>query len=306
MTPPASVVITGANGFVGRYVVRAVARAGASAAGVVRSDSAAQVVEAAGGEVARVAGLGADELRGAIEGAQAVVHLAQIGAERGSATYEEVNVGGTQAVVDACRCVGVGRVVFLSGLGVAHYGIWPRCTNPYFLSKLAAEACLLRSGLEVAILRPSYILGPGGELVADLLGQMKTGRVEQVGDGRHRMQPIAVEDAADLVATLATGVWGADAPHRVFDLVGPEALSLRAFTERVARVAGAYDYVVEELSEQDADRRARAGGYRGMLPDELDCMLCDEVGDAAPLETVLGRPLRSLDAVLREAMASVG
>ena len=112
------------------------------------------------------------------------------------------------------------------------------------------------------------------------------------------MQPVAVADAADVVAALATGTWGPGQLHRVFDLVGPEALSLRAFTQRVARRAGIRDYAVEELSEEEADRRSRAGGYPGMLPDELDCMLCDEIGEASPLEALLGRGLRPLDAVL--------
>lgn len=289
------VVITGANGFVGRQVVRALVDTGVLVAGLVRSDSAARVVEGAGGEPIVIDALRADVLTDAFEGAQAVVHLAQIGAERHGASYEAVNVEGTSGVAAACRRVGVGRVVFLSGLGVAHYGMRDRCTNPYFLSKLTAESILLRSGVEVAVFRPSYILGGG--LVADLLGQLSAGVVELVGPGGHRMQPVCVDDAAALIARVATD--RAAARHRVFDLVGPEAISLREFVARLAAVARSGEYATREVTEAEADRRARSGGYRGMLPDELDCLLCDEVGAPEPLEALLGRPLLGLDATLR-------
>jgi hypothetical protein len=78
----------------------------------------------------------------------------------------------------------------------------------------------------------------------------------------------------------------------VLDLVGPEPLSFARFLDRLARAARALgrpaDYQVAQVPIEDADEEAAAGGYRGMLPDELDCFLCDEVADHAPLEALLG------------------
>jgi hypothetical protein len=59
---------------------------------------------------------------------------------------------------------------------------------------------------------------------------------------------------------------------------------------------------VREIPIEEADRQARAGGYQGMLPDELDCLLCDEVSDPTPLETLLGRRLLPLDEALAAAV----
>ena len=59
---------------------------------------------------------------------------------------------------------------------------------------------------------------------------------------------------------------------------------------------------VREIPVDEADRRARAGGYQGMLADELDCLLCDEVSDPAPLEALLGRKLLPLDEALAVAV----
>ena len=52
-----------------------------------------------------------------------------------------------------------------------------RCTNPYFLSKLAAEVEVFRSGREAVVFRPSYVVGPGDGLVTRLLEEMASGEV---------------------------------------------------------------------------------------------------------------------------------
>lgn len=299
------IAITGASGFVGRAVLRAAADAGVEAIGLSRSAAAAARVAAAGGRPVQVEALSVRALDAAFTGVDAVVHLAQVGAERNGQTYAAVNVEGTRAVIAAARAAGVRRVVFFSGLGVAHYGMREHCTNPYFLSKLRAEQELFESGLEPFAFRPSYIFGPGGELVPALLAELARGAVTRIGDGAYRMQPIAVADAARLVLRAAAAPFGV--PH-VFDLVGPEPITYAAFLERfaaVARRAGRPATLhVEEIPVEQALREARAGGWRGMLADELACLLCDEVGDAGPLRALLGAELTPLDEVIASAIGA--
>jgi NADH dehydrogenase len=294
--------VTGANGFVGRHVVLAAVAEGYDVVGIVRSEEAARVVAGAGGAPARVSALEGEALARAVAGSAALVHLVGIGSERPGLTYDAVNVGGMQAALAAARAAGVPRVVYLSGLGVAHYGMTRRCTNPYFLSKLAAEVELFRSGLQAVAFRPSYILGPGGELVTDLLKELAAGSVEQIEDGAYRMQPLSVRDAAAaIVAACATPLPRA----AVFDLVGPEPIRYRDLIVRLARLAGrAGAYSVRSVPAQEADRQAASGGYRGMGPDSLDCLLCDETADPRPLEALLGRFLTPFDDVL--ALAARG
>jgi NADH dehydrogenase len=269
--------------------------------GLARSDKSAAKVEAAGGRVARIDALDPTVLAGAFTGARAVVHLAQIGSER-RGTYEAVNVQGTAAVARACRAAGVPRVVVFSGLGVARYGLARRTTNPYFLSKLNAEIELFRSGLEVVVFRPSYVVGPADGLTRLLLRTMRAGRVEIPGDGAYRMQPVAVADAAE-AAIAATGA-AMTSLHQVVDLVGPEPITYRAYIERFAAAARAPAFTIRSVPIEEADRQAAAGGYQGMLADELDCLLCDEVSDRRPLEALLGRPLTPLDRAIAAAVAA--
>jgi nucleoside-diphosphate-sugar epimerase len=299
--------VTGANGFVGGELVRRAAAAGWEVTGVVRSEEGARVVAAAGGRPVRTELL-APELARAFAGAQAIAHLAQIGSEKPGQTLEAVNVGGTRQVLEAARIAGVPRIIYFSGLGVARYGLAPRCTNAYFLSKLSAELLLYSSDRVVVAFRPSYIVGPGDGLVRGLLEGFAAGVVEWPGDGLYRLQPVAVADAA--AAVLAAATLPANpvrrTRHRVLDLVGPVRLAYRDFVERLAETlrarGGTVQFETRSVPVEEADRQAAAGGYQGMPPDELDCLLCDEVSDPGPLAVLLGRPLTELDDALAAAV----
>jgi nucleoside-diphosphate-sugar epimerase len=301
----ASVAVTGASGFVGRHLLAALAAAGHAVSGLVRSERAAQAVRDAGG---RAVSLADDPVALArdLEHCRAVVHLAQIGAERDGQTYEAVNVGLTARVVEAARIAEVRTVVLFSGLGVARYGQSRRVTSRYFLSKLQAEALVLGAGLEAVVFRPSYVVGPGDAFVPAVLRGMRAGELERPGDGAYRMQPVAVADAA--AAVVAAIARPAGAFPTVYDLVGPEAVSYQALLERLSAVARRQGREVRvrvrEVPVPEAERRARAdGGFHGMGPDELDCLLCDEVADHRPLAALVGRPLTPLDEALAAAVA---
>jgi nucleoside-diphosphate-sugar epimerase len=300
------IAVTGANGFVGRNLVRLAVETGYEVAGIIRSEAAARAVRDAGGHPVQLMGRDPEALVRALDGCQAVAHLAQIGAERSGETLEAVNIGFTERVLEDARHAGVPRVVYFSGLGVARFGMAPRCSNAYFLSKLTAETILFRSGLEGVVFRPSFVVGPGDAFVPAVLRALREGEVEQPGDGSYRMQPVAVADAGACV--LAAIERPAGSFPIVFDLVGPEAIAYARLLERLARVARALgrpaELRVREIPIEQAERQARAGGYRGMLPDELDCLLCDEVGEPGPLEALLGRRLTPLDDALAAAVRS--
>jgi hypothetical protein len=125
------------------------------------------------------------------------------------------------------------------------------------------------------------------------------------------MQPAAVEDVALAVLSAAAApvkLSPASPPHRVIDVVGPQPVSYREVISLVARIARAQGRAVndgiQEMAVEEAERRARAGGFQGMGPDTLDCLLCDEVADASPFEGLVGRPLIPLPAALETSVRS--
>ncbi len=300
------VAITGAGGLVGLEVAVLAVAAGHEVVGVVRSAASARRLREAGARAAFVPGLEVDPLAAALAGADAVVHLAQIGREAPGQTYAEVNVAGTRALAEAARRCRVARIVYFSGLGVARYGMARHCTNPYFLSKLACEAELLGSGIETVVFRPSYVLGPGSELVGELLRALRAGSVPRAAEGAYRLQPIALRDAADLVLAALGRAPGAQ-PF-VFDLVGPQPIPFDAFLDHLAAAAGqgprGAKWRVQPVPLESALAAARESGFLGMRADDFDCLLSGEVGDPSPLEALLGRPLLPLDELLRLALPS--
>jgi nucleoside-diphosphate-sugar epimerase len=284
---------------VGRQVVSLAVAERWEVVAVVRNPEAHQRAIATGARAVTVSAFTEEELAAAFSGCRAVVHLANIGAERGEDTYEVVNVEGTRKAARAARAAGVDRFVYFSGLGVAHYGMKRHTTNAYFRSKLRAEASLFEELPDVAVFRPSYLIGPRDGLMTQLLADIAQGEVEIPGDGAYRMQPLVVRDAA--AAVLAV-LMLEGAKHRVFDLVGALALTYRDLVERVIAAAGAAA-PVREVPVETALQAAQAGGYRGLLPDELACLLCDEVADPRPLQGLLGQFTVSLDEAIRAAVA---
>jgi uncharacterized protein YbjT (DUF2867 family) len=133
---------------------------------------------------------------------------------------------------------------------------------------------------------------------------MAKGDVEQPGDGAYRLQPVAVADAVGLIVAA---ILRSPAPApTVIDLVGPEPVSYAQLLERLTRVVRAAgrpaNYRLRTVPIEEVDRQAATGGYRGLAPDEVDCLLCDEVSDPAPLPDLLGRPLTPLDEILTVAV----
>ena len=298
------IAITGANGFIGRHVVRQAVASGYEVVGFVRSEAAARVVREAGGSPVELVGRDPEAMVHALDGCLAVVHLAQIGAERGGQTYEAVNVGYTERVLEDARHAGVPRVVYFSGLGVARYGMSLRCSNAYFLSKLAAETILFRSGLEGVVFRPSYVVGPGDAFVPAVLRRWRRGRWRC-----RATAPTACSRSTSRTPRPACSPRSSARRRpspRSSTSRAPRPCPTRGCSSGSRRWragwAGGPSLRVRSIPVEEADRRARGGGYQGMLPDELDCLLCDEVADPAPLEALLGRPLTPLDEALAAAV----
>lgn len=172
-----TVLVTGANGFVGAALRERLSRDKVSCRGAVRQEAGCP-----GRHDVVVGEIGADtDWTAALQGAQEVVHLAarvHVMAERSTdplAEFRRVNVAGTLNLARQAAAAGVSRFIFLSSVKVngeaTHHGQAfsatdvPAPEDPYGLSKLEAEQGLrqiaVQSGLELVIIRPPLIYGPG-------------------------------------------------------------------------------------------------------------------------------------------------
>jgi ornithine--oxo-acid transaminase len=189
------VVITGASGFIGSAVVRAVQAAGADVVAVTEPGADNRNLAALEVEVATADVRDASALRSVFAGARYVFHLAAIYRfwARDASIFQDVNVGGTINVLDAVRAAGCERMVYTSTVGViglngtrsgepateTSYADIAHMFGHYKQTKFAAEHEVLRAaaeGLDVILALPTFPLGPGdlaptptGKLVLDYL-----------------------------------------------------------------------------------------------------------------------------------------
>jgi dihydroflavonol-4-reductase len=216
--PGDRVVITGASGFIGSAVARAVRARGARIVAVVEPGADRRNLEQIGSEqvVADVRDPAA--IRAACAGARFVFHLAAVYRfwARDPRSFYEVNVGGTLNVLGAARAAGCERLVFTSTVGVLGVGKERRggpsdemsyaevghLAGPYKGSKFVAEHEVLRAcaeGLDVCLALPTFPLGPGD------VGPTPTGKV--VLDFLNGKMPAFVDTAMNVahVDDLALG-----------------------------------------------------------------------------------------------------
>ncbi len=297
------IAIVGANGFVGRHLLELVAQKGIGSVGIVRSAAAAVLVQGLSGTPFQVADLEKDAMTPlipALATCDGLVYLASVSA--GPRARDRTDPAGLVNVLAACRAAGVPKFVFFSGLGIAHYGMNPHCTNSYFLAKMAGEVALFRSSLTSTVFRPSYLFGAGDEFLSPLILRIAADPdIEIPGEGGYRLQPLAVRDAA--LAVLGA-LEHSEASPRVIDLVGPEVLSYRALVGRIASIMGRR-VEVRERPVNEALALARESGYFGLRPHDLACLLCDEVSDPSAVESLVGGKLEPLDGVIARTVAAL-
>ena len=242
MRTPA-LVITGANGNLGRRLLVALA-AGQSEKmqpirALVRSERAAQrlaeLPAAARPETQVVDYLDPDAMAVALAGARAVVHLVGIVKESRTGSYAQAHEQTCAVLAQAAAVGGVQRVVYLSILGAD-----PNSANSCLASKGAAETLLLESGVPTRVLRVPMVLGEGDYASAALAKRARR-RVSWVFRGSSMEQPIY---AGDLIAAVVSTLEASTVTSSALDLAGPESLTREALTRRSARALGRVTRVI--------------------------------------------------------------
>jgi nucleoside-diphosphate-sugar epimerase len=204
------ILVTGASGLFGRTVARTLTQNGHVVRVMQRRPSCLDCDEILGSVT------DAHTVERATEGQDAVVHLAALVSPTGPwRDFREVNIGGTQNVLDASRKAGVERLVYVSSPAVAHAGpaqvgtaalpADPATTKSHYArSKAMAEQLVLnrrRGEMLVAAVRPHLVWGPGDEqLVRRIVERAAQGTLRLVGSGAALIDSTYVDNAADAIA----------------------------------------------------------------------------------------------------------
>jgi nucleoside-diphosphate-sugar epimerase len=211
--------VTGGSGFIGRRLLARLAGDGWTVRALARSGSAEARVRAAGAEPVR--GDLADEAalaRGA-RGAEVAVHLAALTSDWGDwDEFRRVNVGGTKAVLAACRSAGVRRVVHVGSEAALLRGqplvmadertpLAFDSPSPYPATKAEAEAAVVSAnggGLETIVVRPRFVWGPDDTTLMPVMVELvESGRFRWIGGGRQLTSTTHVDNCVESILLAA-------------------------------------------------------------------------------------------------------
>ena len=255
-----NVLVTGANGFVGGALCKRMVADGWHVRGTVRCTKQAASLPA-GVEIVQVKSIGADsDWLDALNGVDAVVHLAarvhvmnDIVADPLSA-FRQVNVAGTERLARIAAISGVKRFVYISTIkvnGEEEYTPYteqdiPKPKDPYGISKWEAEQALYetakKTGLEVAILRPPLVYGPGVKAnFLTLLKLVQSGfPIPLLNIDNHR----SLIYLGNLVDAIVTCITHPNASGQTYLVSDGESVSTPELIRRVASALGSPAHLI--------------------------------------------------------------
>lgn len=228
------ITVFGGSGFVGRYVVRALCKAGFRVRVAVRRPHLAGDLRMPGdvGQVqlaqANVRDL--DSVKAAVNGSDGVVNLVGILFESGKQSFEKTQAQGALHVAQAAQASGITRLVHVSAIGADETS-----KAAYARTKAQAEASVREHVPTATILRPSIVFGAEDQFF-NRFAQMATMSplLPLVGGGRTRFQPVHVADVADAVVAALTRP---DAQGQTYELGGPRTYTFRELLDYIQKTA---------------------------------------------------------------------
>ena len=218
------VTVFGGSGFIGRTLVKRLAKTGAVIRVPVRNPEHAKLLKPMG-DVGQITpfriDLGSDhEVAAAIAGAETVVNLIGILYESRGSRFEAIHGAAPGRIARAAAGAGVRQLVHVSAIGAD-----PASPAAYARSKAAGEAALRAALPSAVILRPSIVFGPEDGFFNRFAGLARLVPVlPLIGGGHTKFQPVYVGDVADaIMAALSDPA----ASGKTYELGGPEILSFK-------------------------------------------------------------------------------
>ncbi|VFU07100.1 complex I NDUFA9 subunit family protein [Methylocella tundrae] len=227
------VTVFGGSGFIGRHVVRALARDGWRVRVATRRPDLAFHLQPLG-NVGQISPVQAnlrypDSIVHALRDAQAVVNLVGILSETGEQKFDAVHADGVKTLAKAAKAGGASAFVQISAIGAD-----PDSASAYARSKARGEAAAREAFPEAVILRPSVVFGPEDHFFNRFAAMARyMPALPLIGEGKTKLQPVFVGDVAKAVALA---VEGKATQGAIYELGGPEVATLKRILEFVLKI----------------------------------------------------------------------
>jgi NADH dehydrogenase len=226
------IVVFGGAGFIGRHVVRALAKRGKRIRVPMRRPHLAPELRVLG-DVGQIQLVQAnvrfpESVDAAMEGAAGAVNLVAALYEHGNQNFQALHVEGARAIAEAAKRHGVERLVHVSALGAAPKGA------RYARTKFAGEAAVREAVPAATVLRPSIVFGPEDGFFNRFARMATISPVlPLIGGGKTRFQPVYVGDVAEAICNALDR---ADARGRTYELGGPSVYTFKQLMQFVTAV----------------------------------------------------------------------
>lgn len=225
-----TVFITGATGFVGRVLLTRLKRSNdATQIRLLVRDASKLSKLPAGFDLIEGDLTRPETYRHALDGVDAVIHLAAQTGKASPKEHERLNRQVTKDLIEAAKQASVDHFIFVSTIAA---GYSDKAYYPYAFAKAASEADLRDSGLTHTILRPTLVFGPGSPVLGSLmtLANLPIAPLPSRGPAVD-VQPI---DVADVARAIIAVLDKKPNTNETIELGGPDRLTMRALLEQLA------------------------------------------------------------------------
>jgi len=288
------VTVFGGSGFLGRNVVRALARRDYRIRVAVRRPELAGHLQPLG-KVGQIHAVQANlrypaSVEAAMRDSQVAINLVGILAPGGEQTFDAVQAAGAGTVAKAAAAAGA-RMVHVSAIGADE-----NSASHYARSKAAGEKAVLAAVPTATIFRPSVVFGPEDQFTNRFAGlACMSPALPLIGGGLTKLQPVYVGDVA---TAIADAVDGGAKQGTVYELGGPEVLTMREIMATILSIIERRRMLVSlpfGLAKLQALFLQFAPGALRLTPDQVELLRSDNiVSDAAKAQ---GRTLEGLGIV---------
>jgi nucleoside-diphosphate-sugar epimerase len=248
-SPANRVVVTGASGFIGKNLLSALSKRGYKLRVLARDGRDDEFFRSLKAEI-YTGDLRDPEVAGwLMDGASGLINLASIVRKAGlpDSEFWELHVHAVKRLMEASVKCGVSRVVHVSTTGVMGDIKNPPADEDspcagadiYQVTKAEGELAALeyngKADLEVAVVRPAMVYGPGDMRMLKLFRFIANGKFRMIGDGKTLAHPVYIDD---LVDGIILAYESKSAPGRVYIIGGEKYVTLSEWVGAIAREAG--------------------------------------------------------------------
>lgn len=270
------VTVFGGSGFLGRHVVRALAKRDYRIRVAVRRPDLAGHLQPLG-RVGQINAVQAnlrypESVQAAVQGASAVINLVGILAKSGAQTFDAVQAQGAAAVANAAKAAGA-RLVHVSAIGAD-----ANSPSRYAQTKAQGEQAVFEALPDATVFRPSIMFGPEDTFFnrfATLARIMPM--LPLIGGGHTRLQPVFVGDVARAIADAVDG----KAKSGIYELGGPRIITMREAMELTLQTIERRRPLVPlpfPLAKLQAALALQfAPGFLKLTPDQVELLKTDNV-----------------------------